>query len=186
MLIWKAARQNLGNTSPFFFYTLASLFICNMYHILYTSIISIVFLNLNIHIPLFVLFSIQVFFVYFCRKTNLVKKGFRFCHSKDMVNFGDHPNNNNNYTETFPAPFLPLTQVFPRRHFPSCNDPIHCCKRYTLTAFTVSLFIFELSISRTKASIRNRFFFESYTLLYNEIPPSCYLINTSNDFLYLE
>ena len=88
--------------------------------------------------------------------------------------------------ETFPAPFLPLTQVFPRRHFPSCNDPIHCCKRYTLTAFTVSLFIFELSISRTKASIRNRFFFEGYTLLYNEIPPSCYLINTSNDFLYLE
>ena len=118
MLIWKAARQNLGNTSPFFFYTLASLFICNMYHILYTSIISIVFLNLNIHIPLFVLFSIQVFFVYFCRKTNLVKKGFRFCHSKDMVNFGDHPNNNN-YTESrdLPGPLPTLDPSIPQTSF---------------------------------------------------------------------
>ena len=84
--------------------------------------------------------------------------------------------------ETFPAPFLPLTQVFPRRHFPSCNDPIHCCKRYTLTAFTVSLFIFELSISRTKASIRNRFFlWELHITLQWNTP-----FYTSNDFLYLE
>ena len=145
---------------------------------IHCSSISIVFLNLNIHTTLCSALLLGVlFFVSFCRKTNLVKRGSRFCHSKNMVNFAAilmiiiiHS------VETFPAPFLPLTQVFPRRHFPSCNDPIHCCKRYTLTAFTVSLFIFELSISRTKASIRKRFFFESYTLLYNEIPPSCYLI----------
>ena len=91
MLIWKAARQNLGNTSPFFFYTLAGLFICNTYVRIYTihcSSISIVFLNLNIHTTLCSALLLGVlFFVSFCRKTNLVKRGSRFCHSKNMVNF---------------------------------------------------------------------------------------------------